>query len=865
MFLIRLISTFILFNIVSSTARPITRQSSTTPLTQLTPLPTTFTPTPNPLDNLNTPASIPPWYLQGVSEDEPSESNSPYVNSLPDVAVDVATIRASLFESIFGGPISESQVNSILSTARQLHLNGGRENPQTRSSNVLEAARIVLQLLSPTYEPPHDGESNSIHLLSPIRGSSLIEDEFEQETGSNTHDIDSMTVEQEPSVADSSFNSQVERERCATPYDGGYNLDQKKIILDLVDKNYKESSIMRKYPKYRRQYLKGYREAVENHGTTRDKRKQIDADVWRRFQEARRRFLEVRGETIQNWAIEKADSIGCNNFVASNNWLWDFKNRHRISSRAGKKTKSQREIDNEQSRRDSIDIFRREFARNLRFFQHSRIWNTDQSGFNYELVTSRTLSHKGERDTLLYIGHQNDDRKSYTVQPTISRDGRLVGKLQLCMKETNGEFGVNVKKTVDDLERKYGNIRVFASKNGNMDGNLIRDWAEITLSEAINRESELSNRTEEDNLERRYREESQSSLDGNADAEVGIDDSDRSCYSRSMQQQMNTRCGPQTRSRSANTQIPPGWSSLSDPQPGPSWMTDPPIPTTRGQRRKLANDSRSAECFDHARRAADATCLEKPKILLLADMAPFQMSENQIMRLRGMKAKVLKIPAGTTDEVQPLDVGFFRQLKLFAKRVSAQARYDRISVRTREEVINLQSLMYNQLQAAIYRDLLRYSWHRTDPNFFSDELECPIVQKNGKIVPREVKDINFNLQRGRHCEITGCNHSAFIKCAHCGRHLCLKHFLDRHCFHGEGQSYNPLIQGLDCYRDSYGEENEDILIDDDIVDDVYYMDEEVFRNFTSTTARSRGPDDDQFDRGHFVGLSDLAASKYNRI
>lgn len=43
-------------------------------------------------------------------------------------------------------------------------------------------------------------------------------------------------------------------------------------------------------------------------------------------------------------------------------------------------------------------------------------------------------------------------------------------------------------------------------------------------------------------------------------------------------------------------------------------------------------------------------------------------------------------------------------------------------VATRSGVINMHSLVYNQLQSYAYQDMMRYAWHKTDPGFRMDEL-----------------------------------------------------------------------------------------------------------------------------------------------
>jgi hypothetical protein len=52
-------------------------------------------------------------------------------------------------------------------------------------------------------------------------------------------------------------------------------------------------------------------------------------------------------------------------------------------------------------------------------------FNTDQTKINYEEVSKRTLSYKGEKDTYCINNNQNAMTHSFTLQLIISRDGRL--------------------------------------------------------------------------------------------------------------------------------------------------------------------------------------------------------------------------------------------------------------------------------------------------------------------------------------------------------------------------------------------------------------------------------------------------------
>lgn len=72
----------------------------------------------------------------------------------------------------------------------------------------------------------------------------------------------------------------------------------------------------------------------------------------------------------------------------------------------------------------------------------------------------------------------------------ISRDGRLFPKLLLVMQEPSGDLGSVVEKRVKDLEKRYKNIEVFASKSGKLTSDLVERWYYGTLFDAIKAKQE---------------------------------------------------------------------------------------------------------------------------------------------------------------------------------------------------------------------------------------------------------------------------------------------------------------------------------------------------------------------------------------
>lgn len=130
----------------------------------------------------------------------------------------------------------------------------------------------------------------------------------------------------------------------------------------------------------------------------------------------------------------------------------------------------------------------------------------------------------------------------------------------------------------------------------------------------------------------------------------------------------------------------------------------------------------------------------------------------------------LKIPEKTTGTTQPLDVYFFRQWKLVAKRCYDRAMLDHIDINLgdRLNIIRLQSLIHNQFSHDQFQPMGHFAWYlaglRPDPP--------------GKF--KNASEILFPHDGGP-CSSMNCMEHFFIRCSHCSADLCFKHFfIDNH-------------------------------------------------------------------------------------
>jgi len=279
----------------------------------------------------------------------------------------------------------------------------------------------------------------------------------------------------------------------------------------------------------------------------------------------------------------------------------------------------------------------------------SRVWNTDQSGFNYEMTSARTLSVQGEKDTQGLVQSMNAMTHSYTLQVLISNDGKLAPKLLLCLQEQSRHFGPTVSRQLQGA--KPPNVVLACSTSGKMSKVTLKVWIKECLDPIITTPSLL------------------------------LQDS---------------------------------WGAQKD-------------------------ESLFVEC------------LSNPSHLTIKT-----------------------IPPKATKYVQPLDVYFFRQYKLLARKLTDPLRGSE-KLRDRIIIMKMHSFIYNQLSASVFQPMLYFAW-----------------QRSGYTVPNKIErfdnvlSINFSIGledcKGM-IQNQPCKSSAILKCVHCNAFLCVRHCLDPLHYH----------------------------------------------------------------------------------
>lgn len=622
-------------------------------------------------------------------EEEEALANKTVIDSAKEVVV----------ESLFGGHIDRTRAEKVLKRAIKL-LNHKGKPVTARGKDHTEEAQKLLRLL--TGEEKIGSTSSDSTLQSPKKRPKTDED------------FCTPTINIQNTTRITSLNTM-------------------RRIVGMTDKGYSERTIRGQYPWYHRSYLSTYRQCLVRGGSRYSKLDEMDARVFGEFELARAAGHSVHDFMFRRWGRDAADTLNETSFLASDSWVLNFKQRHNLGSRKTTKLLSRpqvrKEFDIEESRLRFLELF----AAQSSYFRHRDIYNSDQTGFSYEHDSPRTISNQGERNTVVVVENKNKVSHSYTVQPTISRDGRLIGKLLICLQETANVFGPTVQRRVTALEEKFKNVQVLASKSGKMSSELIKYWIKNVLTPALDADYARND-----------------SYVVNADDEELDDDIyDLACGRVVIEDPASEQ------SRACRAVIGNEISRICSPDVGDR-----------------------AGCMRAVNETLDKACTQRPRSLILLDSWSGHSNDAILTYFTVEGIKVLRIPPSTTAELQPLDVTFNRQYKYFYKRIEMEAVLANQTqlITSREGIINMHSLAWNQFSAFAYRDMLSLSWRHTDPDWSREEMTFSHADM--------AKDISFfGKQIQPTCGHQKCAQRAIVKCAHCGKPLCLYHYLNRTCFH----------------------------------------------------------------------------------
>lgn len=238
----------------------------------------------------------------------------------------------------------------------------------------------------------------------------------------------------------------------------------KRLSLESVKNKFRKVKSLRQ--------LYRWEESVNRGGTHTEKLRFISEYVLTKLENSIVDGKIIHDMDLRRWALEAKEEIGHESFKAGHWWIWHFKKVHNIVSRKITKfvTRSTR-TDTEHLRLVS-DNFIQQVKPYITSIGGSNVYNADESGFNLEIHSGRTLAVKGQKTVEGIVQSLHSTTHSYTILPAISADGRLLSPLFLVLKESTNTFGPRVAQS---LFRPV-NVYISSSTSGKLTSNHFKTW-----------------------------------------------------------------------------------------------------------------------------------------------------------------------------------------------------------------------------------------------------------------------------------------------------------------------------------------------------------------------------------------------------
>ncbi|CAF3032526.1 unnamed protein product [Rotaria sp. Silwood2] len=310
---------------------------------------------------------------------------------------------------------------------------------------------------------------------------------------SDDNDLDTVYCDENTSKADDEWE---DKENVLEPrHLKKYSLEFMKEVVEFADTTDENGKRRRSwntiYNRYRtlpdRTYVNRFRKYIQQHGTKRQKIENIDELVFKKFLNGREQSLPIHDLDIRRWALKAAHEHQLKDFKASDKWLYNFKCKYNIVSRKITNIITKREISNWDEIQKSEQNFLTQFNKLSSNYSVHEILNTDQVGIEREQHSTRTLSFQGEKKTYGIVSSKNATSHSYTLQPTISLAGQLVGPIYLCLQENQGKMGDIVKSRLFVPK----NVVITCSSSGKLTSSLVSYWLDKCLLPSIGKKSLL--------------------------------------------------------------------------------------------------------------------------------------------------------------------------------------------------------------------------------------------------------------------------------------------------------------------------------------------------------------------------------------
>ncbi|GAU88554.1 hypothetical protein RvY_01235 [Ramazzottius varieornatus] len=245
---------------------------------------------------------------------------------------------------------------------------------------------------------------------------------------------------------------------------------KKRRSLSCVQTKFKKVTSIRQLQEWERHVAEG--------GSRYDKLKALRLETGKQFFLAKQKPHIVKDMNIRLWAITANRTIGLVGFTASPDWVGKLKRYYGIVDRKITKFVTDKYIQKAPQVKKTAEECVALVRSRISDYGLECMWNTDQSGFDYEMRPGRTLHLAGAKHVLAICQSENSMTHSYTVIMTISPGTRkFFPQLWITLQEDKGVFGPIVARTMF----KADNLYVTASVPGKMTKKLYLEWCEKIL------------------------------------------------------------------------------------------------------------------------------------------------------------------------------------------------------------------------------------------------------------------------------------------------------------------------------------------------------------------------------------------------
>ena len=162
-----------------------------------------------------------------------------------------------------------------------------------------------------------------------------------------------------------------------------------------------------------------WEETVSRGGTRREKLLQISEYVCNKFVDGIETHAIIHDLDLRRWALQANEKTGLENFKASRHWIWNFKRTYRIVSRKVNKFITRSYGTDTAQLNEIASTFVNNVKPRIRDIGTNNTFNADESGFNLELHSGRTLAEQGTKTVTAVVQSISATTNSYTIFPTM--------------------------------------------------------------------------------------------------------------------------------------------------------------------------------------------------------------------------------------------------------------------------------------------------------------------------------------------------------------------------------------------------------------------------------------------------------------